>query len=80
MALLRKHRADRVARDALTRFCGRPDAYRVNAGIAVIVASLPLLHRLSPLAAPLVLTAFAFATIFRTSFRSAPAAARLCIV
>jgi adenylate cyclase len=41
----------------------------INAAIAAALAFLPLLHRVSPLAAPLVFVAFAFATIFRTSYQ-----------
>ena len=37
----------------------------INAGIAAAFAALPLLHRFSPLAAPLVFLAFAYAIIFR---------------
>jgi adenylate cyclase len=41
----------------------------INAGIAVVIAAVPLLHRLGPLAAPLVLVALSFAQIFRTSYQ-----------
>jgi adenylate cyclase len=41
----------------------------INAGLAVCLASIPLLHRFSPLAAPLVFIAFAYAALFRTSYQ-----------
>jgi adenylate cyclase len=41
----------------------------INAGLAIITASLPLLHRFSPLAAPLALVALSFAFLFRTSYQ-----------
>jgi adenylate cyclase len=40
-----------------------------NAGIAVGFAALPLLHRFSPLAAPLVFTAFGYWAIFRSAYQ-----------
>ncbi len=40
-----------------------------NAGIAAAFAALPLLHRLSPLAAPLVFLAFAYWAIFRSAYQ-----------
>jgi adenylate cyclase len=39
----------------------------VNAAFAVVIASIPLLHRFGPLAAPLVFVTLAFAWLFRTS-------------
>lgn len=39
-----------------------------NVGIAVAFAALPLLHRFSPLAAPLVFTAFGYAMIFWATY------------
>jgi adenylate cyclase len=41
----------------------------INAGIAVTFAALPLLHRFSPLAAPLVFLAFVYAQIFRSTYQ-----------
>ena len=41
----------------------------INAGIAAAFAALPLLHRFSPLAAPLVFLAFAYAIIFRSAYQ-----------
>ena len=40
-----------------------------NAGIAAAFAALPLLHRFSPLAAPLVFLAFGYAIIFRSAYQ-----------
>ena len=40
----------------------------INAGFAAAFASLPLLHRFSPLAAPLVFLAFVYAMIFRAAY------------
>lgn len=40
-----------------------------NAGIAFTFAALPLLHRFSPLAAPLVFLAFVYAQIFRSAYQ-----------
>jgi adenylate cyclase len=40
-----------------------------NAGFAAALAALPLLHRFSPLAAPLVFLAIVYALIFRTSYQ-----------
>lgn len=40
-----------------------------NAGIAVTFAALPLLHRFSPLAAPLVFLAFGYWAIFRSAYQ-----------
>jgi adenylate cyclase len=39
----------------------------VNAAFAVVIASIPLLHRFGPLAAPLAFVTLAFAWLFRTS-------------
>jgi adenylate cyclase len=41
----------------------------INAGIAAAFAALPLLHRFSPLAAPLVGLALAYAIIFRSVYQ-----------
>ena len=51
-----------------------------NAGIAAAFAALPLLHRFSPLAAPLVFIAFGYWVIFRAAYRSAPVAAATCFI
>jgi adenylate cyclase len=42
----------------------------INAGIAATFAALPLLHRFSPLAGPLVFIAFAYAIIFRSAYQT----------
>jgi len=41
----------------------------VNAAFAVVVASIPLLHRFGPLAAPLAFVVLAYAFLFRTSYQ-----------
>ncbi len=41
----------------------------INAGFAAAFAALPLLHRFSPLAAPLVFSPFVYAMIFRSSYQ-----------
>ncbi len=54
---------------AMLRFVqGRPAMGAVNASFAVILASLPLLHRFGPLTAALVFVVLTYAFLFRTTF------------
>ena len=49
-----------------------------NAAFAVMIASMPLLHRFGPLAAPLAFAALAYAVVFRTSIQMGTGAGSSC--